>query len=107
LGSGNWVFIDFRKGKLKMSSESPPVSLDELRRRIGGYDPQQVKIWRAMTPARRIAVACQMYSFALGAIRVQERKRHPDLSQEELNWRVIRRLHGNQKLGILDATPSS
>jgi hypothetical protein len=81
-----------------MKSDTLPVSLEELRRRIGSYDPQQVKIWRAMTPARRLDVACQMYSFALGAIRVQERKRHPDLTQEELNWRVIRRLHGNDIL---------
>lgn len=81
-----------------MRDESPSLSLEELRRRIGGYDPQQVKIWREMTPARRLDVACQMYSFALQAIRVQERQRHPDLTQEELNWRVIRRLHGNDIL---------
>jgi hypothetical protein len=82
-------------------------SIDELRRRVGDYDRQQVKIWRKMTPARRLEVAGQMYSFALQVIRVQEKQRHPDLDPETFNWRVIRRLHGNKRLGRPDATTSS
>jgi hypothetical protein len=52
-------------------------------------------------------VAGQMYSFALQVIRVQEKQRHPDLDPETFNWRVIRRLHGNKRLGRPDATTSS
>jgi hypothetical protein len=32
-------------------------------------------------------------------VRTTERQRHPDLSPEELNWRVIRRMHGDLSLG--------
>jgi len=39
------------------------------------------------------------YQFALDAVRTTEKQRHPDLSPEELAWRVTRRMQGDQKLG--------
>jgi len=52
-----------------------------------------------MTPARRLELAFQAYQFALDAVRLTERRRHPDLSPEELDWRVTRRMQGNYQLG--------
>ncbi|MCG2767795.1 MAG: hypothetical protein ABIK79_02080 [Chloroflexota bacterium] len=45
-----------------------------------------------MTLAQRLELAFQAYQFALDAVRTTERQRHPDLSPEELAWRVTRRM---------------
>jgi hypothetical protein len=65
---------------------------------LGKPTPQQVAAWRTMSPARRLELAFQAYQFALDAVRLTERKRHPDLSQSELAWRITRRIQGNSKL---------
>jgi hypothetical protein len=62
-------------------------------------DPRQVVAWRAMSPARRLELAFQAYQFALDIVRLTEKKAHPDLSPEELAWRVTRRMQGNPRLG--------
>lgn len=73
--------------------------IEQLRQRLGPLEPQQITAWRQMTPAQRLNLAFQAYQFALDAVRLTERRRHPNLSEEELNWRVTRRMQGNQKLG--------
>jgi hypothetical protein len=73
--------------------------IDATRRRLAHLDPRQVAVWRAMSPAERLEVAFQAYQFALDAVRTTERERHPDLSSEELAWRVTRRMQGDPKLG--------
>ena len=78
---------------------SPILTSDEIHKRIGTLDPEQVKIWRAMSPARRLDLAFQAYQFALDAVRLTERQRHPDLSPEELAWRVTRRMQHDPSLG--------
>ena len=70
-----------------------------MRHRLGKLDSRQVAAWRAMTPAQRLELAFQAYQFALDAVRTTEKQRHPDLSPEELAWRVTRRMQGDQKLG--------
>jgi hypothetical protein len=70
-----------------------------LRLRLGVYDRQQILIWQCMSPVERLEVAFQAYQFALETVRLTERQRHPDLSEEELKWRVIRRMQGDQRLG--------
>jgi len=70
-----------------------------MRHRLGKLDSRQVAIWRAMTRAQRLELAFQAYQFALDAVRTTEKQRHPDLSPEELAWRVTRRMQGDQKLG--------
>jgi len=70
-----------------------------MRHRLGKLDPRQVTAWRAMSPAQRLELAFQAYQFALDVVRITEKQRHPDLSPEELAWRVTRRMQGNQKLG--------
>ena len=74
-------------------------AVDSLRRRMGTLDPRQIAAWRALSPARRLELAFQAYQFALDAVRTTERQRHPDLSPEELAWRVTRRMQGDPKLG--------
>ncbi len=65
-----------------------------FRRRLGTLDPQQVAIWRQMTPAKKIRLAFQMYDLARRIIWTTERQAHPDASPEELGWRMLRRMHG-------------
>ncbi|MCD6553839.1 MAG: hypothetical protein J7M16_07510 [Anaerolineae bacterium] len=74
-------------------------AVESLRRRLGSPDPRQIAAWRVMSPARRLELAFQAYQFALDTVRLTERQRHPDLSPEELAWRVTRRMQGNPKLG--------
>ena len=73
--------------------------IEALRRRLGRLEPEQIAAWRRMSPARRLELAFQAYQFALDAVRLTERQRHPDLSPEELAWRVTRRMQGNPRLG--------
>ena len=67
--------------------------------RLESPAPQQIAAWRAMTPARRLELACQAYQFALDIVRLTERQRHPNLPPEELAWRVTRRMQGDPRLG--------
>ena len=67
--------------------------------RLEPLDPRQVAAWRAMSPARRLELAFQAYQFALDIVRLTEKKAHPDLSPDELAWRVTRRMQGNPRLG--------
>src|SRR5512136_191098 len=67
--------------------------------RLEPLDPRQVAAWRAMSPARRLELAFQAYQFALDIVRLTERNQHPDLSPEELAWRITRRMQGNPQLG--------
>jgi hypothetical protein len=52
-----------------------------------------------MSPARRLELAFQAYQFALDIVRLTERRAHPDLSPQELNWGITRRMQGGQSLG--------
>jgi hypothetical protein len=72
-----------------------PVGYQQLE----PLDPRQIAAWRAMSPARRLELAFQAYQFALDIVRLTEKKQHPDLSSEELAWRVTRRMQGNPRLG--------
>ena len=74
-------------------------SLQALEERLGALDKRQIAIWRAMTPARRAEIAFQAYQFVLEVVRLTERRRHPELSEEELAWCVTRRMQGDPNLG--------
>ncbi len=77
--------------------QNPTVA--QLQRRLSPIDARQVQAWRAMSGAQRLEIAFQAYRFTLNIVRLTERKRAPDLSPEEFDWRVTRRMQGNQKLG--------
>jgi hypothetical protein len=76
--------------------------VEALRRRLGELDPVQVEIWRRMTPAERIAVAVSAHRLAVSIARARELERDPDVSPEELAWRVTRRVQGDPNLGPKD-----
>ncbi len=69
------------------------------RDQLAELDPRRVTVWRAISPAERLEVDFQAYQFALNAVRASERERHPDLSPEELAWRVTQRMQGDPPLG--------
>lgn len=70
-----------------------------LDEELASLDPRQVTAWRAMSPPERLEIAFQAYQFALEAVRATERARNPELSPEELGWRVTRRMQGDPELG--------
>jgi hypothetical protein len=86
----------------KLTDPAENDVIEALRRRLGRLDPHQIMTWRAMSPARRLELAFQAYQFALDVVRLTERQRHPDLSPDDLAWRVTRRMQGNLRLGRLE-----
>jgi hypothetical protein len=85
--SANW--------QINPEAEPSPAVRDlaeEFRRRLGTLDPQQVAIWRQMTPAQKIKLAFQMWAAGLNEIWTIGRQRHPDATQEDLAWHVLRYL---------------
>ena len=80
-------------------SDEKDDAVEALNRRLGRLDPRQIAAWRAMSPARRLELTFQAYQFALDTVRLTERGRHPDLSPQELAWRVTRRMQGDPHLG--------
>jgi len=97
--------LDITVGKATAQDESLTSFPDNASPAPGSHqwleplEPRQVAAWRAMTPARRLELAFQAYQFALDIVRLTEKKQHPDLSPEELAWRVTRRMQGNPRLG--------
>jgi len=83
----------------ELTNSSRDYAVEALRRRLGKLDQRQIAAWREMSPARRLELAFQAYQFALNAVRLTERRNHPDLSPEELAWRVTRRMQGDPPLG--------
>ena len=75
------------------------TTVEQLRRRLGPLHREQVLAWQRMSPARRLELAFQAYQLALEAVRLTERRRHPELAPDELAWRVVRRMQGDLKLG--------
>ncbi len=88
---------------IALDEPTNPSSCDDvvevLRRRLGRLDQRQIAACRGMSLARRLELAFQAYQFALDAVRLTERRNHPDLSPEELAWRVTRRMQGDPTLG--------
>jgi len=72
---------------------------ESLNKRLGELNARQVTAWQQMSPAHRLEIAFQAYQFALDTVRLTERRRHPDLSADELAWRVTRRMQGDRNLG--------
>ena len=83
----------------ELTDPSGDDAIEALRQRLGKLDPRQIAAWRAMSPARRLELAFQAYQFALDAVRLTEQRNNPDLSPEELAWRVTRRMQGDPWLG--------
>ena len=71
-------------------------SVKDIHKRIGRLERHQIEAWRKMSPDQRLEIAFQAYQFALDAVRLTERNRHPDLPEDQFNWRVTRRMQGDQ-----------
>jgi hypothetical protein len=80
-----------------MSETTPGICVDpeEMRRRLGTLDPQQVAVWRDMTPARKLQLVFQMWHLARKIAWSTERQWHPELTEAELAPRVWKRFHGS------------
>lgn len=52
----------------------------------------RIKIYRSMTSQQRILLAAQMYEDGINTVRSSILDRRPDISQEELDRQVRRRL---------------
>jgi hypothetical protein len=83
----------------KPTNPSGDDPIEALCQRLDKLDQRQIAAWREMTPARRLEIAFQAYQFALDTVRLTEQRNHPDLSPEELAWRVTRRMQGDPRLG--------
>ncbi|MBN1890993.1 MAG: hypothetical protein JW850_23555 [Thermoflexales bacterium] len=86
------------------SSQLDPIQ--RMREQISRLHPLQMAAWRRMTPAMRLALADQLFVEAREAARRDERRRRPHLSEQEIQQRVLRRMHGaglEEKLGTDDA----
>jgi hypothetical protein len=68
-----------------------------FRRRLGRLDPQQVAIWRQMTSGRKGALIFQMWHLARTVVWNTEHQWNPNLTDEELSWRMWKRLHGSKQ----------
>lgn len=60
----------------------------------------RVQAYRRMTPAERVAIAARIYEDAIALIRSSIRYRNPDISPEDLEFEVRRRVlpHGLAEL---------
>jgi hypothetical protein len=91
-----WVKDVYLCDRDAMMKKQPDLIPDA---RLGDAEPAQIEVWRKMTGAQRLEIAFQLYQMALEAVRANERMRHPDITEEELNWRVTRRMQGDPSLG--------
>ena len=82
-----------RKQKFQDNNAS---NSQQLQGQLDPLDRKQIEAWRNMGPIKRLEMAFQAYQFALEAVRLTERKNHPDLSAEELNWRIVQRMQGRK-----------
>ena len=69
---------------------------ESFRRRLGTLDPQQVAIWREMTPARKLELLFQLWHFARTVAWTTERQWHRGLADHEIARRVWKRMHGTE-----------
>ncbi len=77
-----------------ITEPTPAISkqAEEMRRRLGTLDPQQVAIWREMTPARKVRLAFEGWAAGLNEIWTIEQQRHPGAPKQELAQYVIQHL---------------
>jgi len=78
------------------SQEDFASTSQQLNVQLSPLDRKQIEVWRNMGPIKRLEMAFQAYQFALEAVRLTERQNHPELSAEELNWRIVQRMQGRK-----------
>ena len=62
---------------------------DDLNLSFDPIDWQQLELLASLTPAQRVLLGMQAQAFARAALRGTLRRRFPELSQSELNMKVL------------------
>ncbi len=62
---------------------------DEAWASIADIDWTQLELMAQLSPAKRVLAGMQAQAFAMAALRGTLRRRFPELSQSELNMRVL------------------
>ena len=70
-------------------------SLEELKRRLGPADTDQIRLLLRLTPAKRIQLMLDMQDIVLDTWRMRLRKAHPELSDLDLCRLMFERLKQN------------
>lgn len=73
----------------------PSLSLQELQRRLGPADVQQIQLLLRTPPKERIRTMLAMQKIVLNMWRRRLRKAHPELSNLELCQLMFQRLKQN------------
>jgi hypothetical protein len=55
----------------------------------------QADLYRAMTPAQRVAAGCALHDFAFERLRLHLQRLHPDKSEREILLETCRRFLGD------------
>lgn len=64
-------------------------AIEALVQNLEPVDWQQLELLARLTPGQRIRAGMQAQSFAMAALRGTFRRRFPELSQSELNMKVL------------------
>ncbi len=56
---------------------------------VAGIDWEQLELMAQLSPAKRVLAGMQAQAFAMAALRGTLRRRFPELSQSELNMKVL------------------
>ena len=73
-----------------MSTETP--TSEEIQALVQGLDPVdwvQLRLTASLSPGQRILAGMQGQAFAMASLRGTFRKKFPELSQSELNMKVL------------------
>ena len=68
---------------------TPTQPQDDLDFSFDPIDWQQLELLASLTPAQRVLLGMQAQAFARAALRGTLRRRFPELSQSELNMKVL------------------
>lgn len=62
---------------------------DDVQANSADIDWQQLELMAKLSPAKRVLAGMQAQAFAMAALRGTFRRRFPELSQSELNMKVL------------------
>ena len=74
----------------------PETVSRDVRAAFADLNTDHAQTLAALTPARRLAMVCELADFARESYAIQARQRLPDASPEEIHTEVLRRMrrHG-------------
>jgi hypothetical protein len=80
-----------------MSEKTTPpyTTFEELKRRLGPADKDQIRLLLRVPPAQRLRTMLEMQAVILNGWRARLRRAHPELSDLELCRLMFKRLNQN------------